>query len=115
MITIAANPTRLQAVCTVHAHFIIILLDKLRTYCHASEVELYQQPLSLVLLCVFHCQCRTLGTPTEEDWPGVTKLPDYKPTFPRWKPQPYSKTVPALKEDAIDLLQVGERLLNSEY
>ena len=25
---------------------------------------------------------RTLGTPNEELWPGVSKLPDYKPTFP---------------------------------
>ncbi|XP_071517505.1 cyclin-dependent kinase 2-like isoform X2 [Panulirus ornatus] len=28
---------------------------------------------------------RTLGTPGEEDWPGVTQLPDYKSTFPRWE------------------------------
>ncbi|KAK3875159.1 hypothetical protein Pcinc_019951 [Petrolisthes cinctipes] len=28
---------------------------------------------------------RTLGTPGEEDWPGVTQLPDYKSTFPRWQ------------------------------
>ena len=27
---------------------------------------------------------RTLGTPTELIWPGVTRLPDYKPTFPKW-------------------------------
>ncbi|KAG7169487.1 cyclin-dependent kinase 2-like 2 [Homarus americanus] len=28
---------------------------------------------------------RTLGTPGEQDWPGVTQLPDYKSTFPRWE------------------------------
>lgn len=28
---------------------------------------------------------RTLGTPGEEEWPGVTQLPDYKSTFPRWE------------------------------
>eukprot|EP01047_Picozoa_sp_COSAG01_P046712 COSAG01_NODE_4407_length_5056_cov_4.859794_7_plen_115_part_00 len=27
---------------------------------------------------------RTLGTPTEAIWPGVSKLPDFKPTFPKW-------------------------------
>uniref|UniRef100_A0A8C0EP21 Cyclin dependent kinase 3 n=1 Tax=Bubo bubo TaxID=30461 RepID=A0A8C0EP21_BUBBB len=27
---------------------------------------------------------RTLGTPTEVTWPGVTQLPDYKGAFPRW-------------------------------
>ena len=29
---------------------------------------------------------RTLGTPDEETWPGVSKLPDYKPTFPNCPP-----------------------------
>ena len=28
-----------------------------------------------------------LGTPNEENWPGVTKLPEYKFTFPQWKHQ----------------------------
>ena len=27
---------------------------------------------------------RTLGTPTETTWPGVSDLPDYKPMFPQW-------------------------------
>jgi len=25
-----------------------------------------------------------LGTPTEAIWPGVSELPDFKPTFPKW-------------------------------
>lgn len=25
------------------------------------------------------------GTPTEEDWPGITQIPEFKPTFPRFK------------------------------
>lgn len=29
-----------------------------------------------------------LGTPDESVWPGVRNLPDYKDTFPRWRPQP---------------------------
>ena len=29
---------------------------------------------------------RTLGTPTEFNWPGVSSLPDYKAVFPRWDP-----------------------------
>lgn len=32
----------------------------------------------------------TLGTPDEEMWPGVSKLPDYKPTFPTCAPSPPS-------------------------
>jgi hypothetical protein len=31
-----------------------------------------------------------LGTPTEQSWPGVTKLPDYKASFPQWKPKDFS-------------------------
>ena len=39
---------------------------------------------------------RTLGTPTETSWPGVTQLPDYKPVFPRWESPPdTSKILPA--------------------
>jgi cyclin-dependent kinase 2 len=48
---------------------------------------------------------RTLGTPTETIWPGVTKLPDYKATFPKWPPQDLSKVVPVLNADGIDLLR----------
>jgi len=29
--------------------------------------------------------CQKLGTPTEETWPGVNDLPDFKLTFPKWK------------------------------
>ena len=30
---------------------------------------------------------RTLGTPTEETWPGVHELPDFKDSFPQWAPR----------------------------
>ena len=29
--------------------------------------------------------CRLLGTPDEDTWPGVSNLPDFKPTFPQWR------------------------------
>jgi serine/threonine protein kinase len=29
---------------------------------------------------------RVLGTPTEETWPGVSQLPDFKASFPLWAP-----------------------------
>lgn len=47
---------------------------------------------------------RTIGTPDENSWPGVTRLPDYKPTFPRWEPQSLVKTVSGLDADAEDLI-----------
>merc|ERR1719384_2465298 len=28
-----------------------------------------------------------LGTPTTEEWPGVNDLPEFKPTFPKWRPK----------------------------
>ncbi|XP_028153092.1 cyclin-dependent kinase 2 [Diabrotica virgifera virgifera] len=28
---------------------------------------------------------KVMGTPTEENWEGVSLYPDYKPTFPAWK------------------------------
>lgn len=46
---------------------------------------------------------RTLGTPTEEDWPGVSQLPDYKPLFPKWDPNPLPDAIVNLK--AADLFK----------
>ncbi|KAK0529625.1 Cyclin-dependent kinase catalytic subunit [Tilletia horrida] len=48
---------------------------------------------------------RTLGTPTNENWPGVQNLPDYKTTFPRWTGVPLRRAVPQLDEDGLDLLK----------
>lgn len=49
---------------------------------------------------------RVLGTPDENLWPGVSKLPDYKTSFPKWRPQPLHKVVPQLDPLGIDLLSV---------
>ncbi|XP_790847.3 cyclin-dependent kinase 2 [Strongylocentrotus purpuratus] len=48
---------------------------------------------------------RTMGTPDEKLWPGVTSLPDYKTSFPRWTPQDFTKIVPMLNKDGKDLLK----------
>lgn len=48
---------------------------------------------------------RTLTTPTEETWPGVTSLPDYKPTFPNWKTNQLHASVKQLDNTGLDLLQ----------
>ena len=51
---------------------------------------------------------RTLGTPNEELWPGVSKLPDYKPTFPNWPQQSMAKTVTSWgREEVPDPLGTG--------
>ena len=48
---------------------------------------------------------RTLGTPNETMWPGVGDLPDYKDTFPKWRPQPLQQAIPTLEPAGINLLQ----------
>lgn len=48
---------------------------------------------------------RTLTTPTEEDWPGVTSLPDFKPTFPSWRTNSLASCVKQLDNTGLDLLQ----------
>uniref|UniRef100_H2YBU8 Protein kinase domain-containing protein n=1 Tax=Ciona savignyi TaxID=51511 RepID=H2YBU8_CIOSA len=47
---------------------------------------------------------RVLGTPTDDIWPGVTQLKDYKQTFPKWKKGSLCDSVKNLGEDGIDLL-----------
>ncbi|TDL18114.1 Pkinase-domain-containing protein [Rickenella mellea] len=47
---------------------------------------------------------RLLGTPNEETWPGVSQLPDYKPSFPQWSAQDLAQHVSQLDGDGIDFL-----------
>ncbi|XP_062927234.1 cyclin-dependent kinase 1 [Mobula hypostoma] len=46
---------------------------------------------------------RTLGTPNNDIWPDVETLPDYKNTFPKWKPGNLSQ-VKNLDQNGLDLL-----------
>lgn len=39
---------------------------------------------------------RTLGTPCEATWPGVSALPDYRSSFPQWERRPWDAVVPSL-------------------
>ncbi|KAF8966115.1 kinase-like domain-containing protein [Flammula alnicola] len=48
---------------------------------------------------------RILGTPNEELWPGVSQLPDYKPTFPQWSRQDITRIVTTLGEAGLDMLK----------
>jgi cyclin-dependent kinase 2 len=47
---------------------------------------------------------RLLGTPKESVWPGVSNLPDFKPTFPKWTATPLAKAVSNLDQKGLDLL-----------
>ncbi|KAH7677621.1 [RNA-polymerase]-subunit kinase protein [Dioscorea alata] len=46
---------------------------------------------------------RLLGTPTEEQWPGVRNLRDWH-DYPQWKPQNLTRAVPSLEPEGVDLL-----------
>jgi len=48
-----------------------------------------------------------LGTPTEAEWPGLSALPDFKPSFPKWRPKGWANirnTSAQLGATGIDLL-----------
>ncbi|KAJ8485538.1 hypothetical protein OPV22_018023 [Ensete ventricosum] len=47
---------------------------------------------------------RVLGTPNEETWSGVTSLPYFKCSFPKWAPMDLAELVPNLEPAGIDLL-----------
>lgn len=44
------------------------------------------------------------GTPTEKTWPGITKLQDFKLTFPQFKPKGLASYNSFLDEAGLDLL-----------
>ncbi|KAF2870171.1 kinase-like domain-containing protein [Massariosphaeria phaeospora] len=78
----------------------------LRTYTHEVVTLWYRAPEILlggrqystgVDMCV-------LGTPSEQDWPGVTSFPDFKPSFPKWARQELRRVVTALDDIGLDLL-----------
>jgi serine/threonine protein kinase len=48
---------------------------------------------------------RQLGTPTEDIWHGCTSLPDFKPSFPKWRKQELSKLFENTHPAAIELLE----------
>jgi len=48
---------------------------------------------------------RQMGTPTEDIWHGCTSLPDFKPSFPKWKKQDLAKIFENSHPAAIDLLE----------
>ncbi|CAO2646147.1 Cyclin-dependent kinase 3 [Lemmus lemmus] len=47
---------------------------------------------------------RILGTPSEATWPGVSQLPDYQSSFPKWTGKALEEIVPSLGPEGKDLL-----------
>jgi len=48
---------------------------------------------------------RVLGTPHANNWPDCLKLPDFKPTFPKFRGIPLSVYTKDLQEIQLDLLK----------
>jgi len=49
---------------------------------------------------------QTLGTPTEEMWPGVSQLQDFKQTFPKWPAKSFNTIFPNLDPAGVDLVSL---------
>jgi cyclin-dependent kinase len=52
---------------------------------------------------------RLLGTPTEQEWPGVsdkTCFPDFKSSFPKWKRDEHAPLCANLDDRGLDLLEM---------
>jgi serine/threonine protein kinase len=50
---------------------------------------------------------RKLGTPNEQIWAGISQLPDFKDTFPKWKPRAWEQIAglqAGLTDQGIDLM-----------
>ncbi|CAG8756447.1 27706_t:CDS:10, partial [Racocetra persica] len=54
--------------------------------------------------CIFAEMASVLGTPTEETWPKVSQLPDYKNDFAIYTRMPLESLLPKLDKHGIDLL-----------
>eukprot|EP01112_Ceratiomyxa_fruticulosa_P012184 TRINITY_DN3365_c0_g1_i2.p1 TRINITY_DN3365_c0_g1~~TRINITY_DN3365_c0_g1_i2.p1 ORF type:complete len:297 (-),score=27.03 TRINITY_DN3365_c0_g1_i2:261-1151(-) len=48
---------------------------------------------------------KIMGTPTEETWPSISELPEYKPDFPMYPAQNLNNIVDGLDEKGMHLLQ----------
>jgi hypothetical protein len=68
---------------------------------------LIQKNLRIVYFSSYYYY-RTLGTPTDETWPGVVSLPEFKSSFPRWKQSSDLSSLlnDRMRDDALDLLLV---------
>jgi cyclin-dependent kinase len=47
---------------------------------------------------------RLMGTPTEQTWPGLKQMPDYKASFPQWRATDLRQLLPEMDDRALHLL-----------
>lgn len=81
-------------------------IDMWSVGCIVAEMVMHGQPLfpgDSEIDQIFKI-FRLLGTPNEEVWPGVSQLPDYKESFPRWSAVELSQTVRGIDAQGLDLV-----------
>lgn len=59
---------------------------------------------SFIFFFLSFSSSRILKTPTEDIWPGVTSLPDYKESFPCWTQKQLREQVKVIDSAGYDLL-----------
>lgn len=47
-----------------------------------------------------------LGTPGEDQWPGVTSYPDFKSSFPKWVRDESAPLCDKMAQNGLDLLEM---------
>jgi serine/threonine protein kinase len=52
-----------------------------------------------------------LGTPTEAIWPGVSDLPDFKPSFPQWPRKPWNSIRNTSQQVGLDGIELLDQLM----
>jgi serine/threonine protein kinase len=52
-----------------------------------------------------HWIFKVLGTPTDEVWPGVSRLPEFKKTFQKWNRRDLAEVIPNADAQALDLIE----------
>jgi serine/threonine protein kinase len=73
-------------------------IPRLTKYLRSSSMVTLSYPCSKLT------RPRVLGTPAEDEWPGVTTFPDYKSSFPKWQRDFAQPLCTSLDEHGLDLL-----------
>ena len=68
----------------------------------------FNYDLEKIITCLYYHYNRTLGTPDDSIWPGVTKMIDYKSTFPKWPARDLNSVIYHRDENCLDLVKVYE-------
>ncbi|GAA5840674.1 hypothetical protein JCM5353_000266 [Sporobolomyces roseus] len=48
---------------------------------------------------------RLLGSPTTSTWPGLSQMPDFKASFPVWRPSDWEKVLPEMEPQGLELIK----------